>query len=354
MAGLCPTARPGLCRDMTAESDPSLKPRRRVVTYLRRAAITATLLAGIFLVGPRNDFGPDVPSDRPARPTAIGALDGWIAQQEKAVPDIRTGTAKSIVWHGAAGERTPWSVVYLHGFSASRLETAPLAEWVAQALGANLFQSRLTGHGRTSPDAMGQASVQDWLADTTEATAIGQLLGERLLVISVSTGATLATWLALRPEGRAVAAQVFISPNFGPRDKRSEIINGPWGQQIARALQGETRGWTPDDPREAQAWTTRYPTRALFPMMALVDHVRASDMTAFQTPLLLLYSEQDKTVDPQLTRDVFARIASPNKKAIVVDYSESAGQHVLAGDIRAPKATAPMADAIVQWVLTLK
>ncbi len=339
---------------MSAESASSLKPRRRVAVYLRRAAILAALLAGIFLVGPRNNFGPDVPTERPAPPTTIGALDGWIAQQEKAVADIRSGTAKGIVWHGAVGERTPWSVVYLHGFSASRLETAPLAEQVAQALGANLFQSRLTGHGRVSPDAMGEARVQDWLADTTEATAIGQLLGEKLLVIGVSTGATLATWLALRPQGRAVAAQVFISPNFGPRDKRSEIINGPWGQQIALALQGDTRGWTPDDPREAKAWTSRYPTRALFPMMALVDHVRASDMAAFQTPLLVLYSEQDKTVDPQLTRDVFARIASTHKKAIVVDYSESAGQHVLAGDIRAPKATAPMAESIVSWVRALK
>ena len=31
-------------------------------------------------------------------------------------------------------------------------------------------------------------------------------------------------------------------------------------------------------------------------------------------------------------------------------YSESTGQHVLAGDIRAPKATAPMATSIVDWV----
>ena len=88
-------------------------------------------------------------------------------------------------------------------------------------------------------------------------------------------------------------------------------------------------------------------------MMALVEQVRDSDMAAFQTPLLLLYSEQDKTVDPQMTREVFARIPAANKKAVVVDYSESAGQHVLAGDIRAPKATAPMAEAIVQWVRAL-
>ncbi len=338
---------------MATSSDPAIAPtppRRRAVRYLRNTAIGLTLVASVLVAGPRNSFGPDVPAPRDAPPTAIGALDEWIGRQEAVVPDIRPGLAKGVVWHDGARARTPWSVVYLHGFSASRLETAPLAEQVAQALGANLFHSRLTGHGRASPQAMGEASVQDWLADTTQALRIGQLLGDKVLLISCSTGSTLATWLALRPEGGSVAAQVFISPNFGPRDKRSEIINAPWGRQIAVALQGEMRGWTPDDPREAKAWSTRYPTRALFPMMALVDHVRDSDMAAFRTPLLAFYSEQDKTVDPHRTRDVFERIGSGNKKAIVVDYSESTGQHVLAGDIRAPKATAPMVASIVGWV----
>lgn len=338
----------------TASTTSAPPRRRRFLRILRNSAIVLVLAVGVFAAGPRNDFGPDTPSARDAPPAAIEALDGWIAQHEASVRDIRPGLAKGVVWHAADKARTPWSVVYLHGFSASRLETAPLAEQVAQALGANLFHSRLTGHGRSAPQAMGEARVQDWLADAQEAVRIGQLLGDKLLVISVSTGSTLATWLALKPEGRAVAAHVFISPNFGPRDKRSELINGPWGQQIALALQGEMRGREPDNPREGLAWTTRYPTRALFPMMALVDHVRDSDMAAFQTPLLLLYSERDQTVDPQLTREVFGRIASQTKKAVVVDYSESAGQHVLAGDIRAPKATAPMVASIVDWVRALR
>jgi len=340
---------------MALPPDPATPPlpRRSAVRFLRNTAIGLVFVGGIFAAGPRNTFGPDAPAPREAPPTAIAALDEWIARQEAAVPDIRPGLAKGVVWHADTRRRTPWSVVYLHGFSASRLETAPLAEQVAQALGANLFQTRLTGHGRVSPQAMGEASAQDWLADTTQALDIGQLLGDKVLVISCSTGSTLATWLALRPEGRAIAAHVFISPNFGPRDKRSEFINGPWGRQIALALQGEMRGRIRDDPREAHAWTSPHPTRALFPMMALVQQVRDADMAPFQAPLLVLYSEQDRTVDPQHIRAAFERITSSPKKAIIVDYSESAGQHVLAGDIRAPRATAPMAASIVDWVRSL-
>jgi len=319
--------------------------------------VAAALLLGVaaFLAGPRNDMGPDVPITRPPPPASIAALDNWLTNSESAYPDIRPGQAKGIVWHDvAARQRTPWSVVYLHGFSASRLETAPLAEQVAQALGANLFYTRLAGHGRASPDAMGEASVQDWMADAVEALRIGQTLGKRVLVISCSTGSTLATWLALTPEGGKAAAHAFISPNFGPRDRASEIINAPWGRQLALALQGETRGReAPDDATQPPAWTTRYPTRALFPMMAMVKHVREADLGAFRTPLLVLYSEQDQTVDPREIRAAFARIGSLGKRIEAVTYSESRGQHVLAGDLRAPRATAPMASGILAWARSL-
>jgi esterase/lipase len=338
---------------MTTSPQPTTPPKRR--RWRRVAAglgITLALAGALFFAGPRNDFGPGKPTERVAPPTDIAALDGWIAQQEASLPDIRPGLQKSIVWHGPAQQRTPWAVVYLHGFSASRLETAPLAQRVAQQLGANLFQTRLAGHGRSGP-AMGEASVQDWLADTLEAARIGKTLGERVLVIGVSTGATLGSWLALQAEGTQVAAYAFVSPNYGPRDKRSEIINGPWGQQIAVALEGETRGRPADDAREALAWTYQYPTRALFPMMALVKQVRDSDLAQFHTPVLMLYSATDQTVDPAETRAAFARIGSAMKSLQVVDYSESKGQHVLAGDIRAPKATEPMAQAIAAWARSL-
>lgn len=310
------------------------------------------LAIGIFLAGPRNALGIAAPTQRPTPPHSLAALDGWLQTSEAAHADIKPGTAKGIVWATPAHQRTPWAVVYLHGFSASRLETAPVADGVAKALGANAFHTRLTGHGLPGP-AMGEASAQDWMADAVEAVEIGHTLGERVLLISCSTGSTLATWLALTPEGHNVAAQAFISPNFGPKDKRSEIINGPWGQQIALALEGETRGWTPEDPREANAWTPRYPTRALFPMMALVKAVRESDLSRFQTPVFMLYSAQDETVDPAQTQEAFARMGSATKAIAVVDYSHSKGQHVLAGDIKDPQAVSPMVSSIVQWARAL-
>jgi len=122
----------------------------------------------------------------------LAELDGWLAAREAAVPDLRPDAARRIVWADAAGARTDWAVVYLHGFSASGEEIRPVPDAVAAALGANLFFARLSGHGRDGA-AMAEASVADWMADTAEALAIGRALGERVLVIGTSTGAALAT-----------------------------------------------------------------------------------------------------------------------------------------------------------------
>jgi alpha-beta hydrolase superfamily lysophospholipase len=319
---------------------------------LKVLLVLVLIVAALYLVGPRNALGPNMPTDRVAPPQSIAALDDWLRASEARYPDIKPGNAKGIVWNTPSHARTPWAVVYLHGFSASRLETAPLAEQVGKALGANVFYTRFSGHGRSGA-AMGEATVQDWMADTIEAVAIGQTLGERVLVISCSTGATLATWLATSPDGQRVAAHAFISPNFGPKDKKAELINGPWGQQIALSLEGDTRGWTPADATEANAWSSRYPTRALFPMMAVVKAARESDLSRFQTPLLVLYSEHDQTVEPAQTRDAFARIGAARKQLELVTYSKAKGQHVLVGDIKDTAATEPMAKTIVHWAQAL-
>ncbi|MDE2418452.1 MAG: alpha/beta hydrolase [Burkholderiales bacterium] len=332
---------------------PKSRPRGGLWYRLALTLLAVVLVAAVvFMAGPRNTLGTNAPTLRPLPPQTIATLDGWLQHSEAAFTDIKPGNAKGIVWNAPDHQRTPWSVVYLHGFSASRLETAPLAELVAKALGANVFYTRLSGHGRAGA-AMGEATAQDWMADALEAVLIGQTLGERVLVISCSTGSTLATWLATSPEARRVAAHAFVSPNFGPKDKKAELINGHWGKTIALALEGETRGWAPQDAREANAWTSSYPTRALFPMMALVKAVRESDLSTFQTPLLVLYSEQDQTVDPLETQSAFTRIGAPLKTIEAVTYSKSRGQHVLAGDIRAPEATLPMAHTITEWVQAL-
>lgn len=317
-----------------------------------RVLAAGAIAVAVFFVGPRNTLGPDSPRPRPHPPKKMADLDAWISAQESKVNDIKPGNAKGIVWAGNAAQRTPWAVVYIHGFSASRLETAPLTEQVAKALGANVFYTRLSGHGVPGA-ALGEVSAQDWLADAEEALRIGQQLGDKVLIISCSTGATLSTWLGMHERDAQVAGHVFISPNFAPKDTRAELINGPWGAQIAYGILGEERRGAPANDAEANAWTGNYPTKALFPLMALVKSVREGALERFRAPVLVFYSASDETVEPEQTKAAIARFSSTIRQLVQVDYSESTGQHVLAGAIKAPNAVAPMVKTIVEWAQAL-
>jgi len=130
--------------------------------------VAIVLLISVF--GPR----PRVDWTITFSPEDLGAdLDAYLSESEALFENIREGAQKEIIWAGTPGEVTPFSVVYVHGFSASKGEIRPVPDNVAEALGANLFFTRLTGHGQDG-DALGRVTANDWLNDVAEALAIAE------------------------------------------------------------------------------------------------------------------------------------------------------------------------------------
>ena len=164
-----------------------------------------------------------------------GDVAGYFAAQEARFDDITPGTEKRVVWAGAAGDKTPLAVVYLHGFSATSEEIRPVPDRVAEALGANLIFTRLAGHGRPGA-ALARVSVADWMADVAEALAAARAVGDRVVVIGTSTGATLARIAVQYPEMRAdVAGMVLISPNFRVKNPAAVILSSSMGRRSRMA-----------------------------------------------------------------------------------------------------------------------
>lgn len=276
-------------------------------------------------------------------------LDAYLLSEEAAFPDIREGTRKEIIWAYPDHRKTPRSIVYLHGFSATRGETRPLCDTLAARLGANLFYTRLAGHGRT-PEALGEATVEAWLDDAMEAYDIGRRIGERVVVVGTSTGGTLGTWLVEAVGGEGVEALVLISPNFGPADEKARMLTWPWGAELARLIVGPTYRWEPASDAQAHYWTTSYPSRALVTMMALVDLVTAQDLSRIETPTLLVYSAHDPVVSVGAIERQWPRFGARRAHRIRLEHTAPVASHVLAGDILAPSMTLPLADSILAFL----
>ncbi len=277
-------------------------------------------------------------------------LDAYVTESESRYTDIRPGDAKRIVWADPSTKaRTPFSIIYLHGFSASAQELRPLPDKVAAALGANLFFTRLAGHGRSS-EAMGEARLEDWFDDFSEALAIGEALGQRVVVMGTSTCASLATLALADPRIAArISAAVFFSPNYGINSFGAFLLTTPIAPQLARLLIGPMRGFAPYNEGHAAHWTTRYPTSALLPMAALVKLSVNSPVEQIKTPALFLYSSLDQIVRPDKVREVAGRWGGPHE---IFDAGKTGdpANHVIAGDIISPGTTGPLADRTIAWL----
>lgn len=315
--------------------------RRKLLSVFVVASIVATgwLLTPEALVN--SATAPVLPDD----------LDRYLADTEQQVSDqfdLIPDTEKRIRWQ-TPGVRTRLSVVYLHGFSATRQEIAPTAEIVADRLGANLFETRLTGHGHgTLP--LHEVRAEDWLQDAAEALTIGGAIGEQIILIATSNGATLALAMIGHESVDDVAVQVLISPNLAPRDPAAAWLTRPAGPLIARLLVGDTRSWTAHNPQQEKYWSTTYPTSATVEMMRLVDLANAGIPTTISQDLLVFLSPHDQVISPMAAMDAFAAIDSPRKQLIEVDSAGDPSVHVLAGEILSPANTEVIADQIVAFI----
>jgi alpha-beta hydrolase superfamily lysophospholipase len=314
------------------------------------AAIAFGLLLLLIFLGPRleSDFELRYFHFADATPQRIQL---FVASRETAREALRPGLEGRVVLQEQEAGRTPWAIVYLHGFSASPREVYPLVETLAETMGSHAYIPRLSGHG-LDPDGLGEeASLQAWMDDTMEALAIGRVLGERVLVVGYSNGANLALLAAahsvpdMQPD-----ALVLMAPNFQPADPAARFLTWPWARVWVPLRVGQERIREALHEAHAEGWSMRYATQALFPMMASVEAVRRAPLESLQVPVKLIYAETDRVVDVAAIEQGFARIGSQQSGSLVLEKVEDPSGHIIAGDAFSPATTLKLVEAINAFV----
>ncbi|MBU2959075.1 alpha/beta fold hydrolase [Paracoccus sp. 1_MG-2023] len=296
--------------------------------------------AAIWTVWPRHP-GPaplvDLPDD----------LRAWLATREDG---IAAQVAARLQWAGEPGARTDIALVYLHGFSASPMELRPLPEDVARAVGANLFVTRLAGHGQGG-DALAGATARDWWRDTAQAIAVGRRLGRKVVVIGTSTGATLADLAARdRGLGSQIDGLVFISANYGVRSRAARMLDLPFVRHWLPLVAGRERCFETLSDAHAQGWTSCYPVRALMPLARVMQWSRAAKGQGMQ-PTLFIWSDGDRVVDPRAIEKRAAEWRGPvAMHRVEMREGDDPSGHVLAGDALSPGQTAGLTEIVADWI----
>ena len=325
---------------------------RKFGLYLGRFLLALIVVGAlVYWFGPREevDLHPRFESSKFGEGVQV-----YFESTESAFDDIVPGVEKRVIWQdGYEEQRTPYSVLYVHGFSASSEEIRPVPDKVADALGANLVYTRLQGHGRNGA-AMGEATASGWMQDLAEGLAAARAVGDKVVVMSTSTGGTLVAASALDPDlSTDVVGMVFVSPNFGVNTPVAFIPGLPWARSWLPLLMGEERDVSGPDPEKNKYWSSVYPWVAVVPMTVLVDTIYALDFEGAQVPALFWFSDDDQVVRPDRTHKVAQSWgADASVQLVTMGEGDDPMSHVVAGRLMSPGQTDAAVSGILDWLKT--
>jgi pimeloyl-ACP methyl ester carboxylesterase len=293
------------------------------------------LIIAVYFLGPAPDK-PVFSEGMPQVPEQADALEKYIHEKEQ-LHVIKPDNQARIIWHDSSHRKTEYAIVYLHGFSASQKEGFPLHQRFAANFGCNLYLSRLADHGIDTTETLLLFTADRIWNSAKEALAIANSLGEKVIIMSTSTGGTLALMLAAKfPE--QVHALINLSPNIALKDPAAFLLNDPWGLQIARMVVGGQYRVTETTEEESPYWNAKYRLESLVQLEELVES-GLSDETfkAISQPSLTLYYykneiEQDPQVKVSAMLDMHEKLGTPASKKVLKAIPE-AGAHVIGSSL---------------------
>ncbi len=305
--------------------------------FLRVLLILAILLAIAYLMGPTPET-PVFKKNLPAVKDTGFVLQEWVAHKEARVK-LKPDNGARIVWaNDSLKTKTPYVVVYLHGFSASQKEGDPAHLDFARKYGCNLYLARLDGHGVDTSEALLHMTATSLWESAKEAYAIGKQLGEKVIIMGTSTGGTLALMLAATyPE---IDGLVLLSPNIAINDPNAHLLNNHWGLELARLVK-KSHYIQPMDkrPEALQYWSAPYRLEAAVQVEELLeDKMTPETFAAVKQPVLMLYyfkdeTHQDPVVKVSAMKEMFADLGTPADKKRAVAIPE-AGDHVIGSSLK--------------------
>ncbi len=304
--------------------------------FLKWLGIFLLLLIVLYFLGPYPP-SPKFTNDLPAVPADASALEKYIKDHE-ARHKLKPDNEARILWfNDSLKEKTEYAVIYLHGFSASQEEGDPVHYEFAQKFGCNLYLSRLEDHGVDTTEPLANVTAVRLWNSAKEAYAIGKQLGKKIILMSTSTGGTLA--LKLCAEFPDIVANIMLSPNIAINDGNAWMLNNHWGLQIAQLVTGKHRVVKDTTVLYAQYWNNRYVTASLVQLEELIEStMKESTFRKVKQPSLLLYyfkdkKHQDAVVKVSAMKRMFLQLGTPEnlKRQVAIP---DAGDHVIGSYVK--------------------
>ncbi|HLF33523.1 MAG TPA: alpha/beta fold hydrolase [Cyclobacteriaceae bacterium] len=288
----------------------------------------------VYLAGPKYK-SPPLDRQIPKLLLENDSLEDLIIRRESATPGLKDDNAARIIWfNDSLKDKTPFAVVYLHGFAASQGEGFPVHINFARRYGFNLYLTRLHGHGLNSDTALMDMTPVNLVNSAKEAIAVGKQLGDKVILMSTSTGGTLSLYLAAGDQD--ISGIILFSPNIKINNPFVPLLTGHWGLQIGRLFAGGKNRRVPVTSREDSLyWNSTYRVDAILYLQSLIEMTMKNNIfKSITQPVFLAYyyrdqKHQDPVVRVDAMNEMFENLGTRENMKMKRSFPES-GNHVIA------------------------
>jgi alpha-beta hydrolase superfamily lysophospholipase len=248
----------------------------------------------------------DVPAGIPSTTTyadALAVIDTVRARE--AEMQLHPRCLSQLLTHGRKVERV---VVFFHGLTNCPAQADELAARLF-AMGYNVYVPRLPGHGEADPLtlALADLTAEDLVEVTAESSGLARGLGDEVVVIGLSAGGVMSSWLA---QNRAdVDVSLSVAPFFGPH------VVPSWAARAATNLlllaPNMMVWWNPLETEPSPQMDYAYPRFATHALGQVMRLGQAVNFAAHEAPpqagaIGMLLNEADVAVSNRLAGEVAA------------------------------------------------
>ncbi len=298
---------------------------------------TAMILAVIYMLGPKVETQ-QLTIAYPQVPTDSEGLEEYLAKREDSVKGMKPGNEAYIIWADSiTKQKTPYSIVYLHGFGASPMEGDPVHRFLAAHFGANLFVTRLPEHGISRKNGMEYLTAQDLANAAGEAYQIGKILGEKVIVVGTSMGGSLGLLLASQQPD--LHALVLYSPAIRDEKRLLEGFFKPWVFWVMKKTLLEDGVMNQQREGEKGAyWSEEYHANGYESLAVLLySEMNEETFAKVKQPVFMGYyykndQEKDMVVSVSKMQEMFGQLGTAPALKKELAFPKT-GDHVIASSI---------------------
>ena len=308
---------------------------RKIFRFL---AFVVLIVVVVYLMGPKPPQI-ELNKDLPSISASIGNVEDYVERNDEGV-NIKPDNESRIIWaNDTLKERTNYSLLYLHGFSASWYEGFPANVDFAGYFGMNAYFPRLASHGIETEDALIDMTPERLWESAKDALMVARTIGKKVIIMSTSTGGTLALKLASDfPE--YVDGLILYSPNIRIRNESAFLLSKPWGLQIGRKVNGGNYRVVNDDfdSKYCKYWNCKYRMEALVFLQQLVEEtMQKQTYKNVIDPVFLGYYYKDETQQDDIVKvsamlKMFDQLGTDKDLKVKKAFPE-AGNHVIACEL---------------------